>query len=93
MEYIHYGHKHCFRPLSGNLIFQWTIGKSHNCTYAFPSPIGESYFSIEDYKQGKENEDNVSVPYRGILFFNKKGTTDNDDSFCFRPLSGNLIFQ
>ena len=59
-----------FRPLSGNLIFQ-----SWKCTCQkrpglFPSPIGESYFSIvREYE--KRNDRIVSVPYRGILFFNE----------------------
>ena len=34
----------------------------------------------------------VSVPYRGILFFNNYGISYNY-GFSFRPLSGNLIFQ
>ena len=65
---IHFPPTH-FRPLSGNLIFQ-----SWKCTCQkrpglFPSPIGESYFSIvREYE--KRNDRIVSVPYRGILFFN-----------------------
>ena len=36
---------------------------------AFPSPVGESYFSIR-YEEIKRIRKNVSVPCRGILFFN-----------------------
>ena len=35
-----------FRPLSGNLIFQLTTGEGEMFPDAFPSPVGESYFSI-----------------------------------------------
>ena len=115
--HIECGKKRCFRPLSGNLIFQ-----SWKCTCQkrpglFPSPIGESYFSIvREYE--KRNDRIVSVPYRGILFFNKnrchkknkvitvsvpyRGILFFNASInsrlssvrpCFRPLSGNLIFQ
>ena len=105
-----------FRPLSGNLIFQFSretykgekfpspIGESYfsinivneyNCSQCqfpspigesyfsmklyylqitmhcvFPSPIGESYFSIWQRKSYRTTENLISVPYRGILFFN-----------------------
>ena len=61
-----------FRPLSGNLIFQSYLRSraKNKAWYTFPSPIGESYFSIKNNKGGKYNEEIVSVPYRGILFFN-----------------------
>ena len=81
-----------FRPLSGNLIFQYpssisfkiakTVSvpcrgilffndcvKWKRCWIVFPSPVGESYFSIIDL---------------AVL---------NKDTVSFRPLSGNLIFQ
>ena len=40
--------KHSFRPLSGNLIFQFEneIRIKNATMEQFPSPIGESYFSI-----------------------------------------------
>ena len=39
----------------------------------FPSPIGESYFSIIAVLTTKQKRKMpVSVPYRGILFFNNK---------------------
>ena len=38
-------------------------------------------------------EEMVSVPYRGILFFNDKEKEGKTNDKCFRPLSGNLIFQ
>ena len=37
----------------------------------FPSPIGESYFSM-GMDTVHDILEIVSVPYRGILFFNKK---------------------
>ena len=61
----------------------------------FPSPIGESYFSIIIAWYPNTNISFISVPYRGILFFNfameiqEEINSDKD----FRPLSGNLIFQ
>ena len=37
-----------FRPLSGNLIFQFTSKKGRRKHGTkFPSPVGESYFSIK----------------------------------------------
>ena len=36
----------------------------------FPSPIGESYFSIIIENANEQERAGVSVPYRGILFFN-----------------------
>ena len=66
--------KYCqsFRPLSGNLIFQFEINF-----------------------QTEEETKFISVPYRGILFFNKKKERRKDgrNDIYFRPLSGNLIFQ
>ena len=39
-------------------------------------------------------EEMVSVPYRGILFFNHEmNKLLGVLAICFRPLSGNLIFQ
>ena len=58
----------CFRPLSGNLIFQLIAKKRSQ-----PATV-------------------VSVPCRGILFFNSKNNLLKL-AHGFRPLSGNLIFQ
>ena len=48
----------------------FSIGRleSRNTNVRFPSPIGESYFSI--YTSSLIYLSLVSVPYRGILFFN-----------------------
>ena len=82
-----------FRPLSGNLIFQlYWHGLSRNVFLRFPSPIGESYFSIL-LLYLPPNRKEVSVPYRGILFFNRMEIKDIRKLISFRPLSGNLIFQ
>ena len=58
----------------------------------FPSPIGESYFSMVK-SMYNYYEAVVSVPYRGILFFNLTDDDLRDLENGFRPLSGNLIFQ
>ena len=42
----------------------------------FPSPIGESYFSIGMAKEWRGRL-GVSVPYRGILFFNSLRASKN----------------
>ena len=61
-----------FRPLSGNLIFQ------------FDKDIIFRTFTRKT----------ISVPYRGILFFNHiRDLLHSCKSQNFRPLSGNLIFQ
>ena len=59
----------------------------------FPSPVGESYFSIILAWIIKKCIFKVSVPYRGILFFNRMEIKDIRKLISFRPLSGNLIFQ
>ena len=60
----------CFRPLSGNLIFQLIAKKRSQ-----PATV-------------------VSVPCRGILFFNDLLLElYQQQKNGFRPLSGNLIFQ
>ena len=58
----------------------------------FPSPVGESYFSIRstNFIVMKKL---VSVPCRGILFFNGGKAMFEFKIPSFRPLSGNLIFQ
>ena len=83
-----------FRPLSGNLIFQYVI-----CfllvsqIILFPSPVGESYFSIGLSRTTRKGWASVSVPCRGILFFNPMYSLFCIALLRFRPLSGNLIFQ
>ena len=37
-----------FRPLSGYLISKCYIGKADGILYAFPSPLGVSYFQIHN---------------------------------------------
>ena len=56
-------------PYRGILFFNQSKKGIYIITYRFPSPIGESYFSIKP-------------PFYYRLY-----------SLCFRPLSGNLIFQ
>ena len=83
-----------FRPLSGNLIFQWYFYPECNGNgFQFPPPVGESYFSIICFLLVSQITlfpspvgescfsicylsvfwtcNNVSVPCRGILFFNE----------------------
>ena len=68
-------------------------GRQMNEMTKFPSPVGESYFSIWKCTCRKR-PGLVSVPCRGILFFNKGMDTVHDIlEISFRPLSGNLIFQ
>ena len=84
--------KRSFRPLSGNLIFQlFLIAFIHLLSIWFPSPIGESYFSTLYVLDNMDLL--VSVPYRGILFFNVRERIYEAVNQRFRPLSGNLIFQ
>ena len=62
---------HSFPSPIGESYFSIKIG--HPATWLrerFPSPIGESYFSIMEMHMS-ETARLVSVPYRGILFFNK----------------------
>ena len=86
-----------FRPLSGNLIFQSFFKPVITSANKFPSPIGESYFSIIKLRTTKRANRFpspigesyfsmqfrftaypwsrcISVPYRGILFFNETFT-------------------
>ena len=81
-----------FRPLSGNLIFQWEGCAAVDDMNAFPSPVGESYFSISE-RYSSTYIVPVSVPCRGILFFNRNNFNQCWYWKSFRPLSGNLIFQ
>ena len=83
-----------FRPLSGNLIFQWYDKYSYERKYQCFRPLsGNLIFQWND-KRGAETVSNwVSVPCRGILFFNRTALEERKDRSDFRPLSGNLIFQ
>ena len=56
-------------PCRGILFFNKTDELEQAFSKVFPSPVGESYFSIR-YEEIKRIRKNVSVPCRGILFFN-----------------------
>ena len=67
--FSHYIVDHCFRPLSGSYISQWSFWNERVRCCLFPSPIGELHFSIKIrfYRSAKKP---VSVPYRGATFLN-----------------------
>ena len=44
--FSHYIVDHCFRPLSGSYISQWSFWNERLRCCLFPSPIGELHFSI-----------------------------------------------
>ena len=82
-----------FRPLSGNLIFQfWTGFRKFQKIVSVPYR-GILFFNWTSEETCEVCHATVSVPYRGILFFNVWWKCQVDDYICFRPLSGNLIFQ
>ena len=92
---IHFPPTH-FRPLSGNLIFQLLLylppNRKEKCQ--FPSPIGESYFSIAT----KEFFRNLFTkkfpsPIGESYFSMEMHMSEAARLISFRPLSGNLIFQ
>ena len=58
-----------------------------------PSPVGESYFSIK--KVNAENYNiNVSVPCRGILFFNRYILFASESDYIVSvPCRGILFFN
>ena len=60
----------------------------------FPSPVGESYFSMKPYWANDKINLPVSVPYRGILFFNY--VADNQGNIPYEvsvPYRGILFFN
>ena len=58
-----------FRPLSGNLIFQ-SFSIICSAVYnLFPSPIGESYFSIRILRYGSKCSNTCFRPLSGNLIF------------------------
>ena len=60
----------------------------------FPSPIGESYFSIIAVLTTKQKRKMpVSVPYRGILFFNKPQKITGNRKTVSVPYRGILFFN
>ena len=60
----------------------------------FPSPSRGSYFSIWCNDYGGWHDWNVSVPFPGILFLNKRWLKRGSSAvFSFRPLPGDLISQ
>ena len=60
---------------------------------AFPSPLGVSYFQIQQLDWTISRRFRVSVPSRGILFPNwmERKYIVIDENKGFRPLSGYLI--
>ena len=60
----------------------------------FPSPVGESYFSI-DFETTVWDDNTSFRPLSGNLIFQfiHRRTNTNGQRPRFRPLSGNLIFQ
>ena len=60
----------------------------------FPSPIGESYLSIIAVLTTKQKRKMpVSVPYRGILFFNKPQKITGNRKTVSVPYRGILFFN
>ena len=57
-------------PCRGILFFNYWCKIKLKRIYKFPSPVGESYFSIMKESYNYMTCDEVSVPCRGILFFN-----------------------
>ena len=69
-------------PYRGILFFNRSTNFIDKSQFKFPSPIGESYFSIRLFTWMRDNGYLISVPYRGILFFNMPGRiTENRISF------------
>ena len=107
---------HNFRPLSGNLIFQSDqIINNAKEQERFPSPVGESYFSMKERKDvqkavvfpspvgesyfsiGRPQRFApvvlVSVPCRGILFFNENILWKNYLKLMFPSPVGESYFS
>ena len=60
----------------------------------FPSPVGESYFSIGRVRESKRRVNKVSVPCRGILFFNEcKEMKETKRYVVSVPCRGILFFN
>ena len=60
----------------------------------FPSPIGELHFSIVFEELHRRILEDVSVPYRGATFLNKKeAPVWNDSCYVFPSPIGELHFS
>ena len=85
-------YEHSFHPLSGNLIFQSIECDCNGFQLGFRPLSGNLIFQWNTYTTVTSIL--VSVPCRGILFFNDIFTPSAMAmASSFRPLSGNLIFQ
>ena len=60
-----------FRPLSGNLIFQRKVYMKQREEEGFRPLSGNLIFQFENSKQVNIDNEVVSVPCRGILFFKR----------------------
>ena len=61
-----------FRPLSGNLIFQWLSFLQFIVQWKDFRPLSGNLIFQSKHRlaKAKEQGKRISVPYRGILFFN-----------------------
>ena len=83
-----------FRPLSGNLIFQCNGEHQKRNRRQRVRPLsGNLIFQRNTPRYIYLKHREVSVPCRGILFFNTVIALLRFTMTGFRPLSGNLIFQ
>ena len=83
-----------FRPLSGNLIFQCTYYGACIAWMSFRPLSGNLIFQFAYKYYSVDCRKKVSVPCRGILFFNRiKSRTGHAGSLVSVPCRGILFFN
>ena len=90
---VHISHIQFPSPIGESYFSMDTIGRYALWNHKFPSPVGESYFSIFTLTACKLVKKKVSVPCRGILFFNGRDNMTIYGEFVSVPYRGILFFN